>query len=95
MKILALESEKDISKQESFQQFGKEEAMRVWELYQQGTIREIYFRTDRNAAVLVLESTDVEDAQQVLATLPFVREKLIAFDLIPLVAYPGFARLFK
>jgi hypothetical protein len=29
-----------------------------------------------------------------LDTLPLVREKLIGFELIPLMAYPGFARLF-
>jgi hypothetical protein len=31
----------------------------------------------------------------ILADLPFVREGLIAFDLIPLRAYPGFERLFS
>ena len=30
----------------------------------------------------------------VLAQLPFVREGLIIFELIPLKAYPGFERLF-
>jgi hypothetical protein len=29
-----------------------------------------------------------------LRGLPFVREGLINFELIPLKAYPGFARLF-
>jgi hypothetical protein len=29
-----------------------------------------------------------------LSELPYVREGLITFDLIPLKAYPGFARLF-
>ncbi len=36
----------------------------------------------------------VEEALEVLNTLPLVREKLVRFELIPLVAYPGFARLF-
>jgi hypothetical protein len=44
--------------------------------------------------VLVLECAGVSEAREVLATLPLVKEGLITFDLIPLVPYPGFARLF-
>ncbi len=57
-------------------------------------IRELYFRADRRAAVLVLECTNAEEALEVLNTLPLVREKLIGVEVIPLTAYPGFARLF-
>jgi hypothetical protein len=46
-------------------------------------------------AVLVLECTDVEEANEVLNTLPLVKEGLITFDFIPLAPYPGFARLFE
>jgi muconolactone delta-isomerase len=70
------------------------EAQRAWELYQAGLIRELYFRADRYEAVLVLECADVAEARSILDTLPLVREKLIGFELIPLKAYPGFARLF-
>ncbi len=69
-------------------------ALQTWELHQQGIIRELYFRANRNEAILVLECDDMEAAQKALAILPFVEQKLIAFDLIPLKAYPGFARLF-
>ncbi len=72
----------------------KDEAQCAWELYQAGVIRELYFRADRHAAVLVLECADPEEAREALSTLPLVREKLIEFELIPLRAYPGFARLF-
>jgi hypothetical protein len=68
--------------------------MRAWELYQAGVIRELYFRTDEPSAVLVLECADVDEARSVLATLPLVNAGLIDFELIPLRAYPGFARLF-
>ncbi len=95
MKILAIEREIPGVPVEEFQKHGKAEALRVWALVQAGVIRETYFRADRNEAVLVLECETVEDAWQVLATLPLVREHLIAFDLIPLRAYPGFARLFR
>jgi muconolactone delta-isomerase len=72
----------------------KAEAHRAWELQQSGVVRELYFRADRTAAVLMLECADVAEADAVLATLPLVQAGLIAFDLIPLVAYPNFARLF-
>jgi hypothetical protein len=55
----------------------------------------LYFRVDRSEAVLILECVDVDEARSILDTLPLVREKLIGFELIPLMAYPGFARLFR
>ena len=72
----------------------KQEALYVWRLQQEGVIREIYFRADRREAVLMLEAHDEDEAQRILATLPLVRERLIAFDVIPLVPYSGFERLF-
>ena len=44
--------------------------------------------------MLVLECADAEEARRVLGTLPLVRAALIAFEVIPLVPYPGLARLF-
>jgi muconolactone delta-isomerase len=95
MKILALEHELPGGTTKKFQQHARAEAFRAWELHQQGIIRELYFRADRNEAVLVLECEDVESARRILATLPLVEHGLITFELIPLKAYPGFARLFQ
>jgi muconolactone delta-isomerase len=95
MKILAIEHELPDGTADEFQKVAKEEARRVWELTQSGVIREAYFRADRNEAVLVLECDSIQQAREVLETLPFVREKLIIFEVIPLKAYPGFARLFN
>lgn len=94
MKILALERELPGATAEKFQQYSRAEAARVWELYQQGIIRELYFRADRSEAVLMLECESTDAAQQALATLPLVEHGLISFELIPLKAYPGFGRLF-
>ena len=94
MKILAMEKELPGVTEEQFKPHLKAEALRVWELYQADVIRELYFRADRPDAVLVLECADVEVARHTLDTLPLVKEGLIAFDLIPLRPYPGFARLF-
>jgi len=95
MKILALEHELPGAAAGQFQQYAKEEARKVWELHQAGIIRELYFRADKNDAVLVLECESTIEAQEILATLPFVQAGLISFELIPLKTYLGFARLFE
>ena len=94
MKILALEKEIPNTTPEQFAPHLKAEATRVWELYKSGQLREIYFRGNRSEAVLILECADVEEAHSLLSTLPLVKEGLISFDVIPLVPYPGFERLF-
>ena len=94
MKILAIETHLPDVDTAAMQPLLKAEAIRAWDLVQAGVIREIYFRADRPSAVLILECANVEEAEQVLATLPLVQARLIAFDIIPLAPYPGFARLF-
>jgi muconolactone delta-isomerase len=96
MKILALEKEiLGITDDQFTPSLLKKEARQAWELHQAGIIRDLYFRSDRNEAVLILECKDVEEAQSVLATLPLVKAGLIAFEIIPLIPYKGFARLFS
>ena len=95
MKILAIEHDPPGVTDDQFTpELLQAEARRAWELQQAGIIRELYFRADRSEAVLILECADVDEARSVLDTLPLVRENLIGFELIPLIAYPGFARLF-
>lgn len=94
MKIIALEKEIENANPEDFQIHSEHEAMKVWELYKAGLIREFYFRDDKNLAVLVLECHNQFEARKILDTLPMVRNKLIDFEIIPLKAYPGFERLF-
>jgi hypothetical protein len=95
MKIIALERELEGVDPAGFQRFAAEEARQAWDLYQSGYVRELYFRSDQQTAVLVLECDSTEMAAYHLSKLPFVREGLITFDLIPLKAYSGFARLFS
>jgi hypothetical protein len=83
------------STDEQFEPHLKAEAARAWELYQSEEIREMYFRADREEAVLILECASVKEAETTLGTLPLVKAGLIAFEIIPLKAYPGFARLFS
>ena len=94
MRILALEIEKSEASANDFQPLLAEEARKVWGLYQDEIIREMYFRADQTLAVLMLECKDINEAKDKLAELPLVNAGLIDFDLIPLIPYPGLARLF-
>jgi hypothetical protein len=94
MKILAIEKETPGTTNEQFAPLLRQEAERAWELYRSGTVRELYFRADREEAVLILECPGLEEALHALESLPLAQSGLISFDLIPLVPYPGFERLF-
>lgn len=95
MKILAIEQEEQGVVEEQFQPHLEAEAAAVWQLYQNGVIRELYFRKDREEAVFVLECATTSEAKKALGTLPLVKAGLISFEFIPLKAYPGFERLFS
>jgi hypothetical protein len=95
MKILAFEYRLPGVTAESFSRYANAETLRIWELHQQGIIRELHLHADRNEVVLELECENVESARQALKTLPSGREGLIYFELIPLRTYTGFERLFQ
>jgi hypothetical protein len=95
VRILALEVEKQEVSADDIKPLLREEARKVWMLYQDDFIREIFFRADKTSAILMIECSDIEEAKQKLAKLPLVSANLIDFELIPLVPYPGFSRLFE
>jgi hypothetical protein len=95
MRILAIEREiPGVTPDRFTEELAAREAGRAWELHQQGTVRELYFREDQPSAVLSLECPNVAAAQAAVDSLPMVQAGLIRFELLPLRAYPGFARLF-
>ena len=95
MKILALEKEVPGITDEQFTgKLLKAEARKAWELYQSGILRELYFTADTHEAVLMLECDSADEAPRKLAELPLVKAGLIDFRIMPLIAYPGFERLF-
>ena len=95
MKILCIEKEVPGVKDKDYKPHLKAEALKAWELFQEGIIRELYFTQNDHYAVLVLECKDADEAHKVLNLLPLVKEGLIKFNIMPLIPYPGFARLFK
>lgn len=94
MKIIAISSNLPGVSDKQFVPHLKAEALHVWEMMQTNLLREIYFRADESSAVLILECASIAEAQALLDSLPLVKENLITFELIPLVPYPGLARLF-
>jgi muconolactone delta-isomerase len=70
------------------------EAARSWELFCSGVIREMSWRADRRDVVIVLEARDAREAEAALATLPLVAAGGVAFELVGLLPYDGWARLF-
>ncbi len=94
MQFIALEIEMPTATSKDFEPHLRAEAQHVWELQQQGLVREAYFRSDQHTAVLMLECDSLADAQELTAAFPLVQRGLIQFDIIPLAPYSGLSRLF-
>jgi hypothetical protein len=98
MRFIALGSLVDTSfpglTREEAAALGRAEARRAWELHQAGIVREITFRTDAHRSIMFLEAPDEAAAREALGSLPFVRAGLLAFEVIGLRPYDGWARLF-
>jgi len=95
VKILALEKEvPGVTDSQFNDEILEAEARKAWELHQSGVVRELYFSEDKHEAVLVLECDNADEARRRLLELPLMRAGLIDFQIIPLIAYSGFSRLF-
>ncbi|MCE1165104.1 MAG: superoxide dismutase [Bacteroidetes bacterium] len=94
MKFIAIEKVILGVSQENLNPFLEEESKKVWELYKNGHLREIYFTENRDA-VLILECRNKDEALDILKELPLVKNNLIEFLLNELHPYAGYERLFK
>jgi hypothetical protein len=95
MKFLALEVENyPVNWNEVEPALLQSEAKRVFDLEQQDLIRNIYFRADTKSAVIEWEADNIDTVNQLLKEFPLVKAGLIRFEIIPLIPYPGFKRLF-
>jgi len=93
MKFLAIEIDIPGITGEQIKPHLKTESKRVLDLYEEGIIREIYFKKEKHTAVLILECKDKNQAETILQSLPLVKENLISFEVSQLVPYNGFSRL--
>ena|SRR5579872_2372816 len=64
-------------------------------LYLKEKIRTFYFRKDRPGVVFVLETESLDEAKEILGTLPMVKENLLDFDLIPVGPLAPLGLLFQ
>ena len=94
MKLLALSVRQPGASFDDIQRLQVPEVTMVWQMQQEGFLREIYFDPDRPAVTLILEAESIEAARARLAQLPMVEAGLIDFDLIKLGHYAQIQALF-
>ncbi len=95
MKVLAIAKVNPKATPEEFQCHLETEVRHAWKLHKEGVCREMYDRQDRLGVVFVLECSSVDEARKLLDELPYVRENLIGFELIPLQPFLYFEGLFR
>jgi hypothetical protein len=72
----------------------KAEARCLFDLQQMDRIRQVHFRVDTKSAVIEWECDTIDEVKEAISTLPLVQAGLIHFEIIPLMPYSGFSRLF-
>lgn len=96
MKVIALLEMNEGRGPEELAPLRADEAAVVWSLVKNGIVRSAYYRTDRPAAVLELECSDLLSARRAMEGLPAVEAGVIRVaDLIPTAPYTGFESLFR
>lgn len=96
MKILAIAKVDPQTTLEKIRPYLEAEVKHAWKLYKEGIVREMYNCQDRHLGVVfILECSSVDEARKNLDELPFVREKLIDFEMIPVGPFSYFETLFR
>ena len=76
------------------EQLLKQEAKVLWDLQKKGIIRSIWFTKNTREVILIIEAEDTIRTKEIINTFPLVKECLITYDIVELVAYDGYERLF-
>ena len=96
MKILAIAKVDPQTTLDMIQPHLEAEVKCAWKMYKEGSLREMYNWQDRRLGVVfILECSGVNEARKILDELPFVREKFIDFEIIPLGPFSYFETLFR
>jgi hypothetical protein len=72
----------------------KAEARCLYDLQQASVIRQVYFREDTKSAVIEWECVSISEVKEFIGTFPLVMAGMIHFEIIPLIPYSGYSRLF-
>ena len=84
MQILAISKAQEGTTPEKVRPHMEEEVKHTLEAYLDGKFRNFWFKVDGPGIVIMLESSNAEEARNVLNELPLVAAGLIDFDVIPL-----------
>lgn len=84
MQILAISKKLEGATPEKMGPHLADEVKHTLESYLDGKIRNFWFKRGDVGVVLMLESTDEDEARSIIKELPLVAAGLVDFDLIPL-----------
>ena len=70
------------------------EVRHAWDMYKNGTARELYMRGDGRGAVLILECNDAAEAEHKCAELPLVKGGFAHLEITALNPFAPFESLF-
>lgn len=62
-----------------------DEMRRIAELQATGVIEQLYLKSDRSGAVVILETESGDEAERQLSSLPLVQRGVTSFEVIELV----------
>jgi hypothetical protein len=82
MKILAIGTLKTLTKEQSDRIFPNEVPATL-KLYLDGKIEQFWLRDEMKGAIFLMNVESVAEAEKLLGALPFVKEDLHTFDLLP------------
>ncbi|MCB8883422.1 hypothetical protein ACELLULO517_24455 [Acidisoma cellulosilytica] len=82
MKVLAIGTLKPLSEEQSSRIFPNEVPATL-KLYLDGKIEQFWLRDEMKGAVFLLNVASVDEAKELLSELPFTKEDLHTFDLLP------------
>jgi hypothetical protein len=84
MQILAISKLTEGSTMDKMGPHLASEIKHTLESYLDGYIRNFWFKGNKVGIVLMLECTDLDEAQSVLGEMPLVTAGFVEFDIIPL-----------
>lgn len=79
---------------DSVKAHGQEEARAVWAQIAADTFRAVSLTVNQPGAVIQIEAPDVASAGVAMATLPLVREGLVAVEYLPVGPYRNLEAIF-
>jgi muconolactone delta-isomerase len=95
MQVLAVMTAPPGRRSEEFAPYQQEEETRVWSMYREGRLRQIWFRSDdKLGAVALLEVESLEEARTLVEDLPMMRAGMLVPEFVSLAPFLGLEQLF-